>query len=107
MRNYTAYAKLLVGVLSVAFLSFTTVAAEAQYQCRWDHVLGGGVGGDQPWTTGWVPGHPTPECGASAVGRVCGGEDFSGPQRSGSEIGYWPQGCAGPRWRLVCTCRPE
>jgi len=101
MCSHTAVAKVLVGVLSLALLSFTTVAAEAQYECRWDHVSG------EPWTTGWVPNHPTPACDPSADGRVCGAEDFSGPQPSGSAIGYWPQGCEGPRWVLRCTCRPS
>lgn len=101
MRLHLRHLELvLLGVLSLALLSFTTFAAEAAYDCRWDHVSG------EPWTTGWVPGHPTPACGPSAVGRVCGAEDFSGPQPSGSVIGYWPQGCAGPRWVLRCTCQP-
>ena len=52
MRNRTAHAKARVGVLSLAFLSYATVAAEAQYECRWNHVVGGGVGGNQPWTAG-------------------------------------------------------
>src|SRR5579862_8827127 len=92
----------LAGVLSIALLGLSTVTAEAQFACRWDKT--GGPGG--PWTTGWVPGHPTPNCGASPVNRVCGGSDFSAAQPSGATIGYWPSGCGGAQWTITCTCRP-
>lgn len=83
-------------------LGLTTAPAQAQYACRWDKV--GGAGG--AWTTGWVPGHPTPYCGAGAANRVCGSSDFSAAQPSGTTIGYWPSGCAGPQWTIKCTCQP-
>jgi hypothetical protein len=100
--NFKHRALTFAGVLSTAFLGLSTVTAEAQYQCRWDKV--GGAGG--PWAIDWVPGHKTPNCGASAVNRVCGTTDGSAAQPSGAVIAYWPQGCGGPQWTIKCTCRP-
>jgi hypothetical protein len=90
-------------VLSVVVFGLTTAApAQTQtYSCRWDKIAGAGGA----WSTGWVPGHPTPYCGASAVNRVCGTSNFSAAQASGAQISYWPQGCAGPSWIIQCTCK--
>ena len=98
-------ALVLVGLLSMGLLGVGTVTAEGQtvtYSCRWDKVSGPGGA----WSTGWVPGHPTPYCGASAVNRVCGSSNFSAAQPSGTSISYWPQGCAAPSWIIQCTCKP-
>jgi hypothetical protein len=92
------------GVLCIAVLGPTTAPAQTQYyECRWDKIAGAGGA----WTTGWVPNHPSPYCGASAVNRVCAASDFSAAQRTGAQISYWPQGCAAPPWTLQCTCRLE
>jgi hypothetical protein len=95
----------LAGVLSMALLCRSTAIVEAQnpvkYACRWDKVAGAGGA----WSTGWVPGHVSPYCGASAVNRVCPAGNFSAAQPSGAQISYWPQGCAGPQWTIQCTCK--
>jgi len=84
-------ALVLAGVLSMALLGLSTVVAEAQntvtYECRWDKVAGAGGA----WSTGWVTGHVTPYCGASAINRVSPAGDFSAAQRSGSQISYGPR----------------
>lgn len=94
-----ALQSLLLGVVSLGLLGIET-PAQAQISCRWDKLSGAGG----PWTTGWIPNHVTPACGASPVNRVCGGSDFSAAQASGARISYWPQGCAGPQWIIQCTC---
>ncbi len=71
------------------------------YDCRWDKI--GGPGG--PWTTDWVPNHPTPECGHGAAGCSCGSENYCGRHRTGSVTYWWPQGCQGPKWTIQCSCR--
>jgi hypothetical protein len=100
--NFKHRALTFAGALSIVALGIITAQAQTQtYSCRWDKIAGGGA----PWSTGWVPGHPTPYCGASAVNRVCGASDFSAAQPTGAQISYWPQGCAAASWILQCTCR--
>lgn len=99
-----ALQSLLVGGISLGLLGIA-IPAQAQFSCRWDKVAGPG----DPWTTGWRPGMPTPNCGSETQpGQIqkcaCGSANYCGQFPSGSEIVHWPNGCAAPPWTLRCTC---
>ncbi|MGK2742625.1 hypothetical protein ACSHT0_17270 [Tepidicaulis sp. LMO-SS28] len=99
----TVFTLLAVMVLA---LSFAMPASAQKYQSRWDKIDGPGG----TWTTGWVPNHDAPQCGAHAPQSCsCGGSTSPcGMYGNGDTIVYAPYGCQRPeRWVLQCTSIPQ
>ncbi len=71
----------------------------APYLYQWVKVRGPGP----RWTTRWRPSR-SGKC-PLVSGCDCGGGSTCGVYRPGEAVLYWPQGCGGPAWVVMCRVR--
>jgi len=66
---------------------------------RWKKVRGPG----RNWRTPWQPSR-SGKC-PMVSNCDCGGENTCGMYRPGEAVLYWPEGCGGPAWVVLCQVR--